>query len=229
MSFPGQSLQRAWHLVDAKNQTVGRLAGQISQILKGKHKPTFRPNKDMGDHVVVINAEKVQFSGKKWNDKLYRWHTGYPGGLKERTAKDMMAPQAGGGPEKSDTGHAQAQQFAAPIDRTEAEDLFRTGTPAHGAAAASDDRSAPAASPGQDRGLSLRAEAVQFTEDDRNGEEGKQIKPQVTQQQQQNSYNNNSIIVSKSICVFVRLDSDLEELELRLVSVSMDLRSKMCV
>ena len=59
MSFPGQSLQRAWHLVDAKNQTVGRLAGQISQILRGKHKPTFRPNKDMGDHVVVINAEKV--------------------------------------------------------------------------------------------------------------------------------------------------------------------------
>jgi hypothetical protein len=59
MSFPGQSLQRAWHLVDAKNQTVGRLAGQISQILRGKHKPTFRANKDMGDHVVVINAEKV--------------------------------------------------------------------------------------------------------------------------------------------------------------------------
>jgi large subunit ribosomal protein L13 len=60
MSFPGQSLQRAWHLVDASNQTVGRLAGQISQILKGKHKLTFRPNKDMGDHVIVINAEKVR-------------------------------------------------------------------------------------------------------------------------------------------------------------------------
>mmetsp|Transcript_22421 Transcript_22421/g.52920 ORF Transcript_22421/g.52920 Transcript_22421/m.52920 type:complete len:125 (-) Transcript_22421:13-387(-) len=97
-------------------------------------------------------------------------------------------PQAGGGPEKSDTGHAQAQQFAAPIDRTEAEDLFRTGTPAHGAAATSDDRSAPAASPGQDRGLSLWAEAVQFAEDDRNGEEGKQIKLQVTQQQQQQQH-----------------------------------------
>jgi ribosomal protein L13 len=60
MSFPGQMLQRAWHLVDAKNQTVGRVAGQIAQILKGKHKPTFLPNKDMGDHVVVINAEKVR-------------------------------------------------------------------------------------------------------------------------------------------------------------------------
>jgi large subunit ribosomal protein L13 len=60
MSFPGQSLQRAWHLVDASHQTVGRLAQQVSQILKGKHKPTYRPNKDMGDYVVIINAEKVR-------------------------------------------------------------------------------------------------------------------------------------------------------------------------
>jgi len=60
MSFPGRNLQRCWHLVDAKNQTVGRLAQQIASILKGKHKPTFQPNKDMGDTVVVINAEKVR-------------------------------------------------------------------------------------------------------------------------------------------------------------------------
>lgn len=60
MSFPGQALQRAWHLVDAKNQTVGRLANQIASILKGKHKPTYRPNGDMGDYVVVINAEHVR-------------------------------------------------------------------------------------------------------------------------------------------------------------------------
>ena len=59
MSFPGRELQRAWHLVDAKDQTVGRLASQIAPILKGKHKPTFLPNKDMGDHVVIVNAEKV--------------------------------------------------------------------------------------------------------------------------------------------------------------------------
>lgn len=59
MSFPGQAMQKAWHLVDAKNQTVGRLAVQVANILKGKHKPTYRPNKDMGDHVVVINADKV--------------------------------------------------------------------------------------------------------------------------------------------------------------------------
>mmetsp|Transcript_1810 Transcript_1810/g.2603 ORF Transcript_1810/g.2603 Transcript_1810/m.2603 type:complete len:160 (-) Transcript_1810:154-633(-) len=90
MSFTGQSLQRAWHLVDASNQTVGRLATTIAPLLKGKHKPTYRPNGDCGDYVVIVNAEKVHFSGKKWQDKLYRWHTGYPGGLKQRTASEML-------------------------------------------------------------------------------------------------------------------------------------------
>mmetsp|Transcript_21621 Transcript_21621/g.45489 ORF Transcript_21621/g.45489 Transcript_21621/m.45489 type:complete len:174 (-) Transcript_21621:137-658(-) len=90
MSFPGRALQRTWHLIDATSQTVGRLAATISPLLKGKHKPTYRPNGDCGDYVVVINAEKVHFTGKKWDDKLYRWHTGYPGGLKQRPAKDML-------------------------------------------------------------------------------------------------------------------------------------------
>jgi large subunit ribosomal protein L13 len=90
MSFPGRALQKCWHLVDASNQTVGRLAAQVAALLKGKHKPTFLPNKDVGDVVVIINADKVQFSGKKWDKKLYRWHTGYPGGLKERPAKAML-------------------------------------------------------------------------------------------------------------------------------------------
>lgn len=90
MSFPGRAVQRCWHLVDASDQTVGRLAAQIAPILKGKHKPTFMPNRDIGDVVVVVNAEKVKLSGKKWDDKLYRWHTGYPGGLKERPAKAML-------------------------------------------------------------------------------------------------------------------------------------------
>lgn len=89
MSFPGHNLQKCWHLVDANGQIVGRLASQIAAILRGKHKPTFLPNKDMGDTVVVINADKIRFSGKKWKEKIYRWHTGYPGGLKERRAIDM--------------------------------------------------------------------------------------------------------------------------------------------
>ncbi|KAL7509574.1 hypothetical protein ACHAXN_006612 [Cyclotella atomus] len=90
MSFPGLALQRTWHLVDATNQTVGRLATTIAPLLRGKHKPTFRPDGDCGDYVVIINADKVNLSGKKWSDKIYRWHTGYPGGLKERSAKDML-------------------------------------------------------------------------------------------------------------------------------------------
>jgi len=90
MSFPGKYVQRSWHLVDATNQRVGRLANQVAILLHGKHKPTFRPNGDMGDHVVIINADKVTFSGNKWKEKLYRWHTGYPGGLKERRAIDML-------------------------------------------------------------------------------------------------------------------------------------------
>uniref|UniRef100_A0A7S3Q0X2 50S ribosomal protein L13 n=1 Tax=Chaetoceros debilis TaxID=122233 RepID=A0A7S3Q0X2_9STRA len=93
MSFPGRSLQRAWHIVDASTQTVGRLAANIAPLLKGKHKPTYRPNGDCGDYVVIVNAEKVNFTGKKWNDKLYRWHTGFPGGLKQRRAKEMLERQ----------------------------------------------------------------------------------------------------------------------------------------
>lgn len=90
MSFRGQAVQRTWHLVDATSQTVGRLATTIAPILKGKHKPTFSPHTDCGDYVVIINAEKVVFTGRKWKNKLYRWHTGYPGGLKQRTATEML-------------------------------------------------------------------------------------------------------------------------------------------
>lgn len=81
----------AWHLVDAKGQVVGRLASQLAPILRGKHKPTYAPNVDCGDFVVVINAKEVVLTGNKWKDKLYRWHTGYPGGLKERSALEMKA------------------------------------------------------------------------------------------------------------------------------------------
>ena len=83
--------QRPWHLVDAKGQVVGRLAARIATVIRGKHKPTYSPNVDCGDYVVVINAKEVVFTGKKMDQKLYRWHTGYPGGLKQRTAKEMMA------------------------------------------------------------------------------------------------------------------------------------------
>ena len=90
MSFPGRIAQQAWHIIDAKDQVVGRLATQIAPLLKGKHKPTYNPRLDVGDNVVVINADKVKLTGKKWSDKLYRWHTNYPGGLRQRTAQEQV-------------------------------------------------------------------------------------------------------------------------------------------
>ncbi|WP_246604630.1 50S ribosomal protein L13 [Chloracidobacterium aggregatum] len=82
---------RKWFLVDATGLTVGRLASQIAPILMGKHHPRYTTFMDMGDGVIVINAEKVVFRGNKWDQKLYRRHSGYPGGLRETTAKDLLA------------------------------------------------------------------------------------------------------------------------------------------
>jgi large subunit ribosomal protein L13 len=84
-----------FRVVDAKGQVVGRLASQIARVLMGKDKPTFAPWRDDGDAVVVINAADVEFTGRKWDNKLYRWHTGYPGGLKQRTAKDAHSRDPG--------------------------------------------------------------------------------------------------------------------------------------
>jgi large subunit ribosomal protein L13 len=82
--------QRTWFVVDASGQTVGRLATRIATILRGKHKATFTPFLDMGDHVIIVNAEKVVFKGNKLQDKMYRHHTGFPGGLKEVSARDLL-------------------------------------------------------------------------------------------------------------------------------------------
>ncbi|TDH64799.1 uncharacterized protein CCR75_002139 [Bremia lactucae] len=90
MSKVAQASKVVWHVVDAKGQVLGRLASQLAPILRGKHKPTYAPNVDCGDYVVVINAKHIDLTGNKWNNKLYRWHTGYPGGLKQRTAKELF-------------------------------------------------------------------------------------------------------------------------------------------
>ena len=82
--------ERNWLLVDADGQTLGRLATQIADALRGKRKPTYTPHIDTGDFVVVINAEKIAVSGNKRADKLYHRHSGYPGGLKTRTLNDML-------------------------------------------------------------------------------------------------------------------------------------------
>ena len=77
-----EEVQRKWYLVDAQDKTLGRLATEVARILRGKHKPTFTPHIDTGDHVIVVNAEKVKVTGNKFEDKKYYHHTGYPGGLK---------------------------------------------------------------------------------------------------------------------------------------------------
>ncbi|MDC0255898.1 50S ribosomal protein L13 [Bacteriovoracales bacterium] len=82
--------EKKWYLVDADGKTVGRLATEIANLLRGKGKATYTPNTDSGDFVVVINAEKVHFSGKKWDDKKYYRHSGYVGELKVRTAKEQL-------------------------------------------------------------------------------------------------------------------------------------------
>jgi len=90
-SMPKESdIQRKWYVVNAEGQVLGRLATRVATILRGKHKPSFSPHLDVGDHVVVVNAEKVQFTGRKLQDKQYRWHTGYIGGLKEVSAETML-------------------------------------------------------------------------------------------------------------------------------------------
>ncbi|MGC9220089.1 MAG: 50S ribosomal protein L13 [Solirubrobacteraceae bacterium] len=83
--------ERNWLIVDATGQTLGRLATQIADALRGKRKPTYTPHIDTGDFVVVVNAEKISVTGKKLEDKLYRHHSGYPGGLKTRTLNEMLA------------------------------------------------------------------------------------------------------------------------------------------
>ena len=86
---PGEVEQR-WYLVDAEGQTLGRLATRIADMLRGKNKPEFTPHVDTGDFVVVVNAEKIAVTGKKLDDKIYYRHSGYPGGLKQRTLRDQL-------------------------------------------------------------------------------------------------------------------------------------------
>lgn len=81
---------RAWHIVDATNLTLGRMSAKIASILRGKNKPYYTPHTDCGDFVIIINAEKIQLTGNKWNDKEYLHYTGYPGGQKAETAKELI-------------------------------------------------------------------------------------------------------------------------------------------
>jgi large subunit ribosomal protein L13 len=83
VSVRKEDVHPTWYVVDAENQVLGRLASEVAKVLRGKHKPTFTPHVDTGDYVIIINAHKVVLTGNKWDQKVYRWHTGYPGGFRE--------------------------------------------------------------------------------------------------------------------------------------------------
>ena len=85
------TIERKWYVVDASAYTLGRLASEVASVLRGKNKPTFTPHIDTGDYVIVVNAEKVQITGKKLDQKIYYSHSEYVGGMKEATLKEMMA------------------------------------------------------------------------------------------------------------------------------------------
>ena len=88
--FPKKGdIERRWHLVDASGQVLGRLAAEVAGLLMGKRKPSFTPSQDVGDHVVVINAVEIRLTGRKWDQKVYYRHTGYPGGIKSDTARSL--------------------------------------------------------------------------------------------------------------------------------------------
>ena len=86
---PGE-VARTWHVIDAEDVVLGRLASNVATLLRGKHKPTFAPHVDTGDFVIIVNAEKIVLTGRKRENKVYRHHTGYIGGIKERTARSIL-------------------------------------------------------------------------------------------------------------------------------------------
>ncbi len=90
-SIRNTDIERVWYVVDVKDMVLGRVASRIASVLRGKHKPSYTPHTDTGDFVVVINAEKIALTGRKLEQKVYRHHTGYPGGLKETGVRKMLA------------------------------------------------------------------------------------------------------------------------------------------
>ena len=90
-SIKASEIERKWYVIDAEGKVLGRLATEVAKLLKGKHKPTYTTHMDVGDFVIVVNADKIVFTGNKLEDKIYRRHTGYIGNMKEISAKDQMA------------------------------------------------------------------------------------------------------------------------------------------
>ncbi len=112
-----KTVDKQWLLVDAEGQTLGRLASKVAKLLRGKHKPNYTPHVDCGDNIVIINAEKITLSGNKWNDKTYSRYTGYPGGQRFTSAKELLEKNPGRIVEKAVKGMLPKNRLGA--------DLFR--------------------------------------------------------------------------------------------------------
>jgi len=89
-SMKASEVDKKWYVIDATDLVLGRLASIVAKYLRGKHKPAFTPHMDCGDHIIVVNAEKVRLTGNKLKDKKFYWHTGYPGGIKERSMRQIL-------------------------------------------------------------------------------------------------------------------------------------------
>lgn len=121
-------ITKKWILVDAEGIVLGRLAAIVANRLRGKHKPTYTPHMDCGDNVIVINAEKVRLTGNKMADKEYYWHTGYPGGIKNRSAKKILE---GGQPEQIVTKAIKRMVPKGPLGRQQISNLKVYSGPEH--------------------------------------------------------------------------------------------------
>jgi large subunit ribosomal protein L13 len=121
-------IDKKWLIIDAEGLVVGRLAALIAMRLRGKHKPTFTPHMDCGDNIVVVNAQKVRFTGNKRTDKVYHWHTGYPGGIKTRTADKILD---GRFPERVLEKAVERMMPGGPLSRRQLKNLRVYGGPEH--------------------------------------------------------------------------------------------------
>jgi large subunit ribosomal protein L13 len=121
-------VEKRWVVIDATDLVVGRLAAQIALRLRGKHRPTFTPHVDTGDNVIVVNADKVVFTGRKYEQQVYYKHTGYPGGIKERTAKQILE---GRFPERVIEAAVKRMMPRGPLGRQQMKNLRIYAGPAH--------------------------------------------------------------------------------------------------
>ncbi len=127
-SIKASEIKKNWYVIDAQDLVLGRLAVVVANYLRGKHKPEYTPHMDCGDHIIIINAEKVAVTGNKLQDKVFYWHTGHPGGIKERTAGQILA---GKFPERLIQKAVQRMIPAGPLGREQQRHLYLYNGPDH--------------------------------------------------------------------------------------------------